>query len=42
MNFHRIVLMVVVLAVPCTANAFWFGSNGSCGSCGSCGGLKLW
>src|SRR5262245_21750025 len=34
MNFHRIALMVAVLAVPCTANAFWFG--GSCGSCGGC------
>ena len=36
MNFHRIALIVAVLAVPCSANAFWFGSNGSCGGCGSC------
>ena len=36
MNFHRIALIVAVLAVPCTANAFWFGSNGSCGGCSSC------
>jgi len=36
MNFHRIALMVAVLSVPCTANAFWFGSNGSCGGCNSC------
>ena len=31
MNFQRIALMVAVLAVPCSAKAFWFGSNGSCG-----------
>lgn len=36
MNFHRIALMAAVLAVPCTANAFWFGSNGSCGGCNAC------
>ena len=50
MNLQRIALMVAVLAVPCSANAFWGGSNGSCGgravccapacepSCGSHGG----
>src|SRR3954468_13919804 len=38
MNFRRIALMVAILAVPCTANAFWFGGNGSCGSCGGQGG----
>jgi hypothetical protein len=38
MSFHRIALMVAVLAMPCTANAFWFGGHGSCGGCGSdCG-----
>jgi hypothetical protein len=36
MNFHRIALIVAVLAVPCSANAFWFGGNGSCGGCNSC------
>jgi hypothetical protein len=46
MNFSRIALFVVALALPCTANAGWFGGscgscggcNMSCGSCGSCGG----
>src|SRR3954453_10675284 len=37
MNFRRIALMVAILAVPCTANAFWFGGNGSCGGQGGCG-----
>jgi len=36
MNFHRIALIVAVLAVPCSAKAFWFGGNGSCGGCNSC------
>ena len=38
MNFQRIALMVAVLAVPCSANAFWFGSNGSCGGSYLCTG----
>ena len=36
MNFHRFALIVAVLAVPCSANAFWMGSHGSCGGCNSC------
>jgi hypothetical protein len=47
MNFQRIVLIVAVLAFPCTANAFVFGSKGSCGSQGgwssdSCGSHGSW
>src|SRR4051794_41840687 len=50
MIFSRIVLIVAVLAVPCTANAHLFGGScgghGSCGgwstgSCGSCGGWGM-